>query len=516
MGDQKPSDIGRIMASRTAPPTIAPIKHEGVRYEAPWSARGAVVAYDDKSGKELWRLVLANYFIDAEMERDVQETFLAKMELSKDGKELLVEDERRVPYLVDLEQRSFKILKWAVKTKIVEFKPGPSGWNYWVELSVTNSLNRKLLLDGLTVAADGSIKNDVFVVTVDGKPVDYHGMMKKRAPPGPEGFVNLAPGAEYKKVIELSESYPIPPGKHVVEVGFDHRNHFSLDGFVMWTPQMDKQEFVGEGFNFSKKPSDVPETSPADAVIAPSSDRNAPLPVEHVRAKGMRYEAPASDQGVLVAFDEGKKKIAWRLPLVNYWIEKSLETDVQDAYLTKLTLSKDGHSLTAIDERGLTYFVDLDKRTFKIPYWPVTTKIVEWLPGGKNWNYKVNLKIHNSLARELLLDGVSVASKGSVANNLFRVSVDGKPVQYQGDLMSRAKPDDKDFVRLAPGATYSVDVDLSEFYPVSKGRRKVEVGFEHTNHFSPDGFVMRTFKSDEQLFDGEGRRAEDFKKPVPK
>jgi hypothetical protein len=117
--------------------------------------------------------VLANYFVHEALESDVQETHLAKMELSKDGKDFLVEDERQVRYVVDLEKRSFQILKWAVKTKIVEFKPGPKGWSYWVELTVTNSLNRELLLDGISVASDGSVDNNIFRVKVNGAAVEY-------------------------------------------------------------------------------------------------------------------------------------------------------------------------------------------------------------------------------------------------------------------------------------------------------------------------------------------------------
>ncbi len=256
MGNRGSSGSGEPQASRIAPAKIQPITYKGMRYEAPWKARGAVVAVDEKTGKEVWRLVLANYFIHEALERDVQETYLAKMELSKDGKELLVEDERRVPYVVDLENRSFKIPTWPVKTKIVEFKPGPSGCKYWVELSVTNSLNRELLLNGPSVASDGYIENNLFRVKVDGKEVKYHGMMKKRAPPEADEFVKLAPGAEYKKTIELSEAYPIPPGKHVVEVGFEHTNHFSPDGFVMKTFELDKRVFdlTGRSAADSKKP----------------------------------------------------------------------------------------------------------------------------------------------------------------------------------------------------------------------------------------------------------------------
>lgn len=39
--------------------------------------------------------MLANYFVHEALESDVQETHLAKMELSKDGKDFLVEDERQ-------------------------------------------------------------------------------------------------------------------------------------------------------------------------------------------------------------------------------------------------------------------------------------------------------------------------------------------------------------------------------------------------------------------------------------
>lgn len=257
----------------------------------------------------------------------------------------------------------------------------------------------------------------------------------------------------------------------------------------------------------------------SDESLAPSRDRNPPDPVAPVRHKGLRFEAPTDKQGMLVVYidssGEQKKQVAWTLQLVNYWIHPDLETDVQDVYLKKLAVGKDGETLEVEDERGLTYLVDLKKRTFKIPVWPVETKIIYWRPDGKKWKYKVKLKIHNSLARELKFDGVSVAAKGIVSNNLFRVNVDGAKVDYTGEMMDRAKPAEKDFVVLKPGESYSVDVELTELYLIPGGRHKVEVGFEHTNHFSPDKFVMRTWKSDQQVFEGEGRNLTESKKPAP-
>lgn len=239
----------RPSASRIAPPKIAPVVHAGVSYEAPWDPRGTLIAKDKKTGKELWRLLIVDDYIDPILERDVQETWFAKMEISKDGKTMHVTDEVGRLYVVDLEKRTFTIPKWNVSTKIVEWRPTETGWKYWVELRIYNRLNRPILLDRDSVAATRELTNNLFVVSVDGKSVSYRGMMKKRAPPDPSEFIRLGPGETYIREIEIGENYPVPSGEHEVTVGFEHTNHFSPDGFRMTTSRPDSRGFSGEGYD---------------------------------------------------------------------------------------------------------------------------------------------------------------------------------------------------------------------------------------------------------------------------
>lgn len=253
-------------ASRSAPPKIKPIIRGGIYYEAPWHPQGTLIVkeYDPKAkkpGKELWRLPIIDDYIDPILERDVQEVWFAKMELSKDGKTMTVTDEVGRVYVVDLEKRTFVIPNWEVTTQIVEWRPGPNGWKYWVELRIHNGLNRPILLDRESVAATTELANDLFRVTVDGKKVAYMGSMKKRAPPDPSEFIRLGPGETYRREIEISEQYPVPAGDRKVLVGFEHTNHFSPDGFVMSTYRPDERQFSGEGHNI--RPSSKPKP-PAD------------------------------------------------------------------------------------------------------------------------------------------------------------------------------------------------------------------------------------------------------------
>lgn len=213
--------------SRPAPPVIAPITRDGVRYESRWSHRGVLFAVDAQSGKPLWQVEVYRYLIDEQLETDVQEVYFASMTLDPSGEAMLIEDECGVRHRVDLKTRQAKLLTWPVELSVVEASPGPDGWRYSVELKISNTLTRPLKLDGPSVAEKGMLSNNLFEVEVDGKPIFYRGMMAKRAPPG--RFIELKPGAGYRTVVELSSDYPVPPGKHQLTVRFSHTNHFSPD-----------------------------------------------------------------------------------------------------------------------------------------------------------------------------------------------------------------------------------------------------------------------------------------------
>ena len=56
-----------------------------------------------------------------------------------------------------------------------------------------------------------------------------------------------------------------------------------------------------------------------------------------------------------------------------------------------------------------------------------------------------------------------------VTSDLFNVEHDGVAVDYVGPLYKRAAPQAKDYIELQPGATRTVDVDLSAFYDMKAG-----------------------------------------------
>lgn len=117
------------------------------------------------------------------------------------------------------------------------------------------------------------------------------------------------------------------------------------------------------------------------------------------------------------------------------------------------------------------------------PRWAASVELVKRAP------LTVRLSIVNVGDKVLSLDKPSVCVGGALSNDVFRVSVDGKPVQYRGMMAKRAPP--KDFERLKPGQRYSVVVDLSQDYPVPE-TGALTVRFETTNHFSPDDGVIRS------------------------
>lgn len=55
-----------------------------------------------------------------------------------------------------------------------------------------------------------------------------------------------------------------------------------------------------------------------------------------------------------------------------------------------------------------------------------------------------------------------------VTDDLFAVTIDGKPIEYIGADYKRAAPTDKDYITLQPGETYETTVDLAGYYDLSQ------------------------------------------------
>ncbi len=228
-----------------------------------------------------------------------------------------------------------------------------------VTVTIENPHKKVLKLDGPSVGEGSELSNKLFTVTADGAPIEYQGMMAKRAPP--DSFIELQPGKRYSSTIDLAEYYAIPKGAKRVEVTFGHQNHFSPDA--------------------------------------------------------VRFESK---------------------PLV----------------------------------------------LLGTPSLPVALTLKSLKATPKGYDYAVHLRLVNSTNASVKLDGPSVLAGGRITNSFFSVTVDGKPVRYEGMLKEREAP--TTFIDLAPGAAHDVDVDLTAAYPVQRGAKAGTVTFSSLNDFSPD------------------------------
>ena len=90
------------LAKRTAPPVVAPVEHDGVRYVVPNNHNGVVEyleAFDIQTGTRLWHTIIYVNQIDSQKERDVQCFFIKELKVVKGL--LVVTDERNRIFFVD-------------------------------------------------------------------------------------------------------------------------------------------------------------------------------------------------------------------------------------------------------------------------------------------------------------------------------------------------------------------------------------------------------------------------------
>lgn len=105
-------------------------------------------------------------------------------------------------------------------------------WSVLVDVTFENTGDDLFQLDKVTACSGGRIQNHVFLVKDGRTEIDYRGMMKKRAPPGRDGFHRLKPGQSVTERVDLGAVYDLP-ADGVIAVQFDHYNHFSPDGIQL-------------------------------------------------------------------------------------------------------------------------------------------------------------------------------------------------------------------------------------------------------------------------------------------
>ena len=117
MSQDNPSPLPHIAVKRRAPPKVAAVTLDGVRYEQAVLARaeadggqrtGYLAAYQGASDERLWRIRVYQLKIDPALEGDVQDVYFATMSASPDGHELLIANERGEHYAVDVRTRDVR------------------------------------------------------------------------------------------------------------------------------------------------------------------------------------------------------------------------------------------------------------------------------------------------------------------------------------------------------------------------------------------------------------------------
>jgi len=88
--------------------------------------------------------------------------------------------------------------------------------------------------------------------------------------------------------------------------------------------------------------------------------RTAPKPVSPTITKHIEYSAPSDRMGFVVATDTRDRKELWRTRVYTVHANPFLERDVQDVFITSLTL--EGHRLLVTNERGEVFALDLTTR----------------------------------------------------------------------------------------------------------------------------------------------------------
>ena len=104
--------VATVHAKRRAPAKVVPVTVGKIEYRAPTSQMGCVEAWDTESKKMIWRRQIYVVKYQVELERDVQDVFITILGLK--DKNLVVNNERKSKYELDLDTLQVKVLKGAL------------------------------------------------------------------------------------------------------------------------------------------------------------------------------------------------------------------------------------------------------------------------------------------------------------------------------------------------------------------------------------------------------------------
>ena len=99
--------------------------------------------------------------------------------------------------------------------------------------------------------------------------------------------------------------------------------------------------------------------------------RAGPDPVDPIAIGGIRYEAPhwgkelgvEQNGGYIAAYDESTSERLWILRVYEAVYDSKRERDVQDVFITRLSVDEADGELRVEDEDGRTFKVDRQSRS---------------------------------------------------------------------------------------------------------------------------------------------------------
>ncbi|MCH1441730.1 MAG: hypothetical protein L7W43_18850 [Rubripirellula sp.] len=108
--------VSNAHAKRGAAAKVPAVMDGALEYRAPTSEMGCVEAWNTKSQKMVWRRQIYIVKYDVGLEKDVQDIFINSLKLR--GNVLIVTNERKSMYQLDLDSLNVKVLKGAlIETK---------------------------------------------------------------------------------------------------------------------------------------------------------------------------------------------------------------------------------------------------------------------------------------------------------------------------------------------------------------------------------------------------------------
>lgn len=106
------------------------------------------------------------------------------------------------------------------------------GRNVTAKLTFRNAGGQDAFIERVNACDGGRIRNDLFEITRDDQRVPYIGRLAKRAAPGPEDFIKVAPGHSLSNTVQLDSVYQFPPGPGTYTVRYSALNPYpDRDGF---------------------------------------------------------------------------------------------------------------------------------------------------------------------------------------------------------------------------------------------------------------------------------------------